>query len=285
MELITSDKILYLKKIANDIRKDTINMLHQAGSGHTAGSLDIIDILTYLYFHKLKHNPNNPSWAERDRLILSNGHVCPSLYTTLSYAGYISKDKLNSLRKFGSILQGHPHREFLPLMETSSGPLGSGLSQAVGMAIASHMDNGIESSQKIYCILSDAENNEGQTWEAAMLASKYKLDNLIIIIDRNHIQLSGQTEDIMPLESLADKWRSFNFHVLDIDGHDFKEIDKAIDQAFSIKFQPTVIIAYTIPGKGVKEFESYKWHGKVPNDKEIEIALRELEEIKLKSNV
>lgn len=277
MTNLTEEKITKLKETANNIRKSVVKMLHEAGSGHTAGSLDIADILTYLYFHDLRHDPRNPTWGDRDRLVLSNGHVCPSVYATLAEVGYFSKEKLKTLRGFGSPLQGHPHREFLPILETSSGPLGSGLSQAVGMALDCHLDEGYETTKKIYCLLSDGEMNEGQTWEAVMLASKYKLDNLIVIIDRNYIQLSGKTEDIMPIDSLAEKWRAFNFHVEEIDGHDFKEIDKAINQAKKIKFRPTVIIAYTIPSKGVKEWESdYRWHGKVPNDKELEIAQKEL---------
>lgn len=276
MNILTTEKIIELKEKAKQIRKEILIMLNKAGSGHTAGSLDVVEILTYLYFHALRHNPNNTNWLNRDRFILSNGHVCPALYATLAQAGYFSIEKLKTLRKFGSELQGHPHREFLPYIETSSGPLGSGLSQAVGMAIANKMDEGYESPIKIYCLLSDGELDSGQTWEAVMLASKYKLDNLIVIIDRNYIQLSGKTEDVMPIDSLAEKWRSFNFHVEEIDGHDFNEINKAIVNAKKIKFRPTVIIAYTIPGKGVKEFDSYKWHGKVPNDKETMLALEEL---------
>lgn len=274
---LDNEKIKILKETANNIRKDIIKMLHEAGSGHTAGSLDIVDILVYLYFHTLKHNPKDPRWDGRDRLVLSNGHVCPALYATLAEAGYFSKEKLKTLRKFGGELQGHPHREFLPILETSSGPLGSGLSQAVGMALSIQMDEGYDSPKKVYAILSDGEMNEGQTWEAVMLASKYKLDNLVVIVDRNYIQLSGKTEDIMPIDSLAEKWRAFNFHIEEIDGHDFAELDKAITQAYKTKYRPTVIIAYTIPGKGVKEFDSYKWHGRVPNDKELEVALKELD--------
>lgn len=276
MQSLTEEKIINLKKTANEIRKSIIRMLFEAGSGHTAGPLGMADIFTLLYFYSLKHDPKNPNWKERDRLILSNGHICPVLYATMAYSGYFKMEELNTLRKFDSNLQGHPHREFLPFLETSSGPLGSGLSQAVGMALASKMENGID--RTIYCIVGDGELNEGQNWEAIMLAAKYKLDNLIVIVDRNFIQIDGTTEEVMPLSVLEDKWKSFNWDVQKIDGHNFKEINHAIYHAKNVKWKPSVIIANTIPGCGVKEWENdYHWHGKVPNKEEMEFALKQLE--------
>jgi len=275
METINDIKIRELQIKANDIRKSIIEMLFEAGSGHTAGALGMADIFTYLYFIALKHKPEEPKWQERDRFVLSNGHICPVLYATMAHAGYFPIDELKTLRKFGTRLQGHPHREFLPMVETSSGPLGEGLSQAVGMAIASKMDNGIDKT--IYCIVGDGELNEGQNWEAIMLGAKYHLDNLIVIVDRNFIQIDGNTETVMPLNNLDSKWKAFNWHTEVIDGHNFREINNAIYHAKNSKGIPSVIIANTTPGKGVKEFENnYIWHGKTPNRKEMLIALEEL---------
>lgn len=274
METLTDDKILKLKKIANDIRKSIIEMLCEAGSGHTAGSLGMADIFSLLYFHIMKHDPTNPLWVNRDRLILSNGHICPVLYATLAEAGYFEKDELKTLRKFGSRLQGHPHREFLPWAETSSGPLGSGLSQAVGMAIAERMTGG---HRTIYAIVSDGEHDEGNTWEAIMLASKEKLSNLIVIVDRNNIQIEGDTEKVMPLGDLKEKYKSFGWNAIDVDGHDFVELNNAIYKAKNSKGAPSVIIAHTIPGKGVKEWENdYHWHGIAPNKEQAKMAIEEL---------
>jgi transketolase len=274
--MLTEKKRLELEETANEIRESIIEMLVAAGSGHTAGPLGMADVFTVLYFHTLRHDPKNPSWEDRDRLVLSNGHICPVLYATMAYAGYFPKDELKTLRKFGSRLQGHPHREFLPSLETSSGPLGEGLSQAVGMAIADSL-GGHTHTRRIVCLMSDGELEEGQTWEAAMLAGKHKLFNLVALIDRNNIQIDGFTEDVMPLEPLRDKWRSWNWHVLEIDGHDMDEIAAAFDEAKSIYEKPTMIIAHTIPGKGVKEFErDFHWHGKPPNMEEAQMALAEL---------
>ena len=276
MEL-TDKKIKELETKANQIRESIIEMLVEAGSGHTAGPLGMADIFTALYFHILKHNSKKPAWPERDRLVLSNGHIAPVLYATMAHAGYFPISELKTLRKFGSRLQGHPHREYLPMLENSSGPLGSGLSQAVGMALADRMDNGKSSERYIYCLMSDGEHDEGNTWEAIMLAGKEKLRNLIAIIDRNNIQIDGFTEDIMPLEPLRAKWEAFNWHVQEIDGHNFEEIVNAVAQAKAIFEKPSVIIAHTIPGKGVTEFErKFEWHGKPPNKEEGEMALREL---------
>lgn len=280
MKNLTNEKIIELKKKANDIRKSIINMLSQAGSGHTAGSLGMVDIFTYLYFHELKHDPKNPFWVNRDRLVLSNGHICPVLYATMAHCGYMPQEELNTLRKFGSRLQGHPHREFMPFIETSSGPLGEGLSQAVGMALALKIDNKILLDNKIFCIVGDGELNEGQIWESLMLASKEKLSNLIIIVDRNNIQIDGTTEKVMPLGNLKNKFESYNFLVKEINGHSFEEIDKAILEIKENKEMPSIIIAHTIPSKGVLAWENdYHWHGKAPNKKEAEMAIEELNKI------
>jgi transketolase len=273
--------------VANDIRQTIIEMLITAGSGHSAGPLDMADIFTLLYFHALRHDPKNPDWEDRDRLILSNGHICPVLYATMSHAGYFSvHEAVTTLRKFDSRLQGHPHREWLPGLETSSGPLGSGLSQALGMALADRIDRGRQSNRFYYCLMGDGELDCGQNWEAMMLAGKEGVHNLIAIIDRNNIQIDGFTEDIMPLEPLADKWRAFNWHVQEIDGHNFASINSAILEAKAVFNKPSVIIANTIPGKGVDFMERrFEWHGNppgkgpadvVPKDKQGEEALAEL---------
>lgn len=277
MQSLTSDKLKFLEETANNIRESIIEMLLEAKSGHTAGPLGMADIFTALYFHALRHDPKKPDWEERDRLVLSNGHIAPVYYATLAHAGYFPISELQTLRKFGSRLQGHPHREYLPMLETSSGPLGSGLSQAVGMALSDRMDNGVSSDRQIYALLSDGEHDEGQTWEAYLLAGREKLQNLTVIIDRNNIQIDGYTEDIMPLEPFDDKLRAFGFHVQSIDGHNFESIIDAIGTAQAEFSRPSVIIANTIPGKGVKEFERrYEWHGKPPNKEEADMALREL---------
>ncbi|MBI5139656.1 transketolase [Candidatus Nomurabacteria bacterium] len=273
---LTQEKILKLEKKANEIRQSIIEMLLVAGSGHTAGPLGMTDIFTLLYFHVLKHDPKNPSWEERDRLVLSNGHICPVLYSTMAHAGYFPLEELKTLRKFGTRLQGHPHREYMSWLENSSGPLGAGLSQAVGMALADRMD-GKEKDRFIYCLMSDGELDEGNSWEAIMFAGKNKLRNLVAVIDRNNIQIDGFTENIMPLEPLADKWRAFNWHVIEVGGHDFGALNEAFEEAHTIYEKPIVIIAHTIPGKGVHEFErDYKWHGKPPNKEEAKLALHEL---------
>ena len=274
---ISDVQVKKLQYKANEIRQSIIEMLTEAGSGHTAGSLGMADIFTYLYFYGLKHDPEKPDWKERDRFVLSNGHICPVLYATMAHAGYFKKSELLTLRKLGSRLQGHPHREFLPYVETSSGPLGSGLSQAIGMALANRIDEGITSPKYFYCSLGDGELEEGQNWEAMLLAGKEKLHNVIAIVDRNNIQIDGYTEDVMPLNPLVDKWQSFNWHVQEIDGHNFEAIDSAIAEAKSFFGKPSVIIAHTIPGKGVPEFERLPiWHGKSPTKEEAEKALKTL---------
>jgi len=264
MYYLSDEEVSKLELKANDIRQSIIEMLIAAGSGHTAGPLGMADIFTLLYFQILRHDPKQPEWEKRDRLVLSNGHICPVLYATLAHRGYFPVSELLSLRKFGSRLQGHPHRGSLPGIETSSGPLGSGLSQAVGMAMGLRMDNEY-TSQHVYCLMSDGELQEGQTWEALMLAGKERLHNLITIIDRNNIQIDGETEDVMPLEPLREKFESFNFDVQEVDGHNMRMVADAIGKAQAVYSQPSVIIAHTIPGKGVDIFErDYRWHGSPP---------------------
>lgn len=277
MAEITDKEIKKIELKANSIRQSIIKMLLEAGSGHTAGPLGMADVFATLYFYLLNHNPKRPDWSERDRVVLSNGHICPVLYATMAHAGYFPLDELMTLRKFGSRLQGHPHREFLSMLETSSGPLASGLSQAVGMAIANRIDQGPASDRYVYCLMSDGEHDSGQIWEAAMLAGKEKLRNLIGIVDRNNIQIDGFTEDIMPLEPLKAKWEAWNWHVQEIDGHNIEEIVDAVNQAKAVFEKPSVIIARTIPGKGVPEFErKFEWHGKPPNKEEAAMALKSL---------
>lgn len=277
MASLLDEKIKFLEEKANNIRRSIVEMLLEAGSGHSAGPLGMADIFALLYFHTLKHDPKNPSWPERDRVILSNGHICPVLYASMAHSGYFPIEELKTLRKFGSRLQGHPHREWLPGIETSSGPLGSGLSQAVGMAIANRMNDGKSDDKWFYCFMGDGELDCGQVWEAVMMAGREKLHNIIGIIDRNNIQIDGFTEDIMPLESLRDKFESFNWHVLEVDGHNFDSINDAIGQAQAMFSKPSVIIAHTIPGKGVEFMErKFEWHGKPPNKDEAKEALNQL---------
>ena len=273
--MITDSEIIKLESRANDIRQSIISMLLEAKSGHTAGPLGMSDIFAAFYFNLLNHDPKNPSWEKRDLVVLSNGHICPVLYATMAHSGYFPVEELQTLRKFGSRLQGHPHREFLPYLETSSGPLGSGLSQAVGMALALRLDG--DADRFVYCFMGDGELNEGQNWEAMMLAGKERLGNLVAIVDRNNIQIDGFTEDVMPLESLYEKWHSFNWYVMEINGHDMQEIISTIEEAKSIRNRPIVIIAHTIPGKGVHAFERKpEWHGKPPSKEEAEMAMNEL---------
>jgi len=273
-----SQKALELK--ANTIREDIIKMLLEAGSGHSAGPLDLADIFTALYFEVLKHDPKNPDWEERDVLILSNGHCVPVQYATMAEAGYFDKKELMTLRKFGSRLQGHPERERLPGLETTSGPLGSGLSQAAGMALAMRMDK--QKERRVYVIMGDGEQDEGNIWEAAMLAGKYKLNNLTAITDRNNIQIDGPTEQVMPLDDLKAKWEAFGWHVLEVDGNNIEMFIDACAMAKAIIEKPTMIIAHTVPGMGVDFMEyDYHWHGGapgsgVPNQEQAVKALREL---------
>lgn len=272
---LTEKKLLALEATANTIRQDILTMLTTAGSGHSAGPLGMADIFTALYFHVLHHDPQRPGWKDRDRLFLSNGHIAPVRYATMAHAGYFPKSELATLRTFGSRLQGHPEVRMLPALENTSGPLGDGSSQAVGAAYAAKMDG---APWHVYCVMSDGELEAGITWEAALFASRNQLHNLTWIIDRNNIQIDGYTEDIMPLEPLHEKFAAFGFAVLEIDGHNIREFVDACDRAKATWESPTVIIAHTIPGKGVDfmEFEP-SWHGKPPKDKaELNRALREL---------
>ena len=274
-ERFAINNIRKLKMIANTIRQDVVRMLFEAKSGHSAGSIGLADIFTALYFNVLYHDPKNPDWAGRDRLVLSNGHVCPVMYAAMANAGYFPKQELLTLRKPGSRLQGHPHRGTLPGIENSSGPLGQGLSQAVGMALVSKRE---KKKWRTYVVLSDGEHQEGQTWEAAMLAGAHKLGNLTAIIDRNNIQIDGYTEEVCPIEPFAEKYRSFGWHVIDVDGHNIKKIIDACEESKAIYEKPTVIIAHTIPGKAISFMEFLtEWHGKSPKKEELELALAELE--------
>lgn len=282
---LTDEHIHALEKQAEAIRETIIKMLVTAGSGHTAGPLDMADIFTAFYFHILNHDPQKPDWEERDRLVLSNGHICPALYATMAHAGYFPVEECLTLRTFGSRLQGHPERSRLPGLETTSGPLGEGLSQASGMAYAFRMDlpagRQVINSPRIYCCMSDGEQEEGNTWEAALFAGKYKLSNLTAVMDRNNIQIDGMTEDVMPLEPIADKYRAFNWHVLEVDGHNIRACIEAIEEAKAIAEKPTLIIAHTIPGKGVPEIEGdYRWHGKPPTKEEGKRFLKVLRTMK-----
>ena len=271
---LNDKKIVDLEEKANKIRELTISSLLEAGSGHSAGPLGMADIFSAFYFNILNHDPKNPGWEDRDRLVLSNGHICPVRYAAMALAGYFPIEELKTLRKIDSRLQGHPHRTSLPGLETTSGPLGEGLSQAIGIALAARLD---KKKHRIYCIASDGEHEEGNTWEAAMFAGKERLDNLTLVIDRNNIQIDGFTEDVMPLEPLKAKYESFNWNVIEVDGNNIRSFIDAVSQARSVHEKPTVIIANTIPGKGVDFMENdYTWHGKPPNKEEAEKAMKEL---------
>jgi len=272
--MLTDTEIKELEEKAEKARELLIEMLTEAGSGHTAGPLGMADVFTAFYFHILNHDPKNPLWEERDRLILSNGHITPIRYVSMAMAGYFPLDELKTLRKYGTRLQGHPERERLPGVETTSGPLGSGLGQACGIAYAARMDG---KKFRTYGFMSDGEHDAGVTWESVMFAGKNKLHNLTGLIDRNNIQIDGMTEDIMPLENLRAKYEAFNWHVLEINGHNFEEIVNAVEEAKAIYEKPTVIISHNIPGKGIPEIEfDYNWHGKAPNKEEATKFLTEL---------
>src|SRR5579862_8776294 len=274
MESLSAQRLKHLKEQANLCRQGIIRSLLSAGSGHSAGSLDMADIFTALYQHVLRNDPKNPEWEDRDRLLLSCGHITPVRYSAMAYAGYFPVEELLTLRKFGSRLQGHPERVRLPALETTSGPLGEGLAQGTGMALSAKMDG---KDWRVYVITSDAEHQCGLHWEAVMTAAKFKLDNLVCIIDRNFIQIDGATEDVMPLEPLADKYRSFNWAVYECDGNDIAEFIRTVDTARTAQGKPQVIIAHTLPGKGVAFMEGdYRWHGKPPNADQAAEALREL---------
>jgi transketolase len=274
MDSITDDQVQHIEGRANLLRQEVIHMLVAAGSGHVGGPLGMADIMATLYFHIMNHDPENPQWHDRDRFVLSNGHTCPILYATLAHAGYFPLEELKTLRMLGTRLQGHPHRGALPGIETTSGPLGSGLAQATGMALAARMD---KARWRVFCMTSDGEHQEGNHWEAVMIAGKYRLSNLVQVIDRNVIQIDGYTEDVMPLEPLADKYRAFNWNVLEVNGHDVRALVAAFTEAKATWEKPTVIIAHTIPGRGVDFMENkYEWHSKVMKPEEVRTALHEL---------
>lgn len=278
MEYIHGTKAKEIEEKANAIRRTVIEMLVAAGSGHTAGPLGMADIFAAFYFHILAHDPKNPLWEERDRLVLSNGHIVPVRYATMAHAGYFPVSETLTLRKFGSKLQGHPERTRFPAMETTSGPLGSGLGQAAGIALGAKMDG---KKFRVYCLMSDGEQDAGNTWESAMFAAANRLSNLTAVIDRNNIQIDGMTEDVMPLESLRAKYEAFGWHVLEVDGHNVEAFVGAVGEAHAIYEKPTVIIAHTIPGKGVPDIEfDYRWHGKPPSAEEAKRFLAELRTLK-----
>ena len=274
-EDIHETKIKKLEKIANLIRQDIITALVNAGSGHSAGPLGMVEVFTALYFHVLDANPKKPKWADRDRFCLSNGHINPVWYATLAHRGYFSrKEFTTTLRKLNSRMAGHPHNLLTPGVENSGGPLGQGLSQAIGMALAAKMDG---KKYQVFCAMSDGELQEGQIWEAVMFAGKNRLDNLTGIIDRNSIQIDGLTEDVMPLEPLREKFEAFNWHVIEIDGNNIRQVVEACNQAYGIFERPVMIIAHTVPGKGVDFMEQdYRWHGVPPNKDQARQALAEL---------
>lgn len=268
--------IRQLEQKANDVRKDIITSLVAAGSGHSAGPLDLAEIVTTLYFDSMNIRPEEPEWGERDFFFLSNGHCVPVQYAVMAERGYFPAEELKTLRHFGSRLQGHPERTKLPGLENTSGPLGSGLSQAAGVAhVLQYIDNQLH--RFVYCVTGDGELNEGNIWEAAMFAGKYKLSQLIVFVDRNNIQIDGNTEDVMPLEDLRGKWESFGWHVQEIDGHNVESIQDAVGMAKAVTNRPSVVIAHTIPGKGVEFMEyDYHWHGMPPNSEQAKVALKEL---------
>lgn len=284
---LTDKQLIDLELKANKIRQLIIEMLLEAKSGHSGGPLGMADIFAAFYFSLLNHDPKNPDWADRDRLILSNGHICPVRYAAMALSGYFPLDELKTLRKINSRLQGHPHRTVLPGVETTSGPLGEGISQGIGIALAARLD---KKDYYTYCLTSDGEHQEGNTWEAVMMAGKLKLFNLIQVIDRNFIQIDGSTEDVMPLDPLKDKYLSFNWNVIEIDGNNMREIVEAVQKAKAMRDKPTIIIANTVPGKGVSYMEgNYIWHGAPPDLSDVagappkgeqaKVALAELKKI------
>ena len=274
MQTLTPERRKELELRANDVRVGIIRSLLAAGSGHSAGSLDMADIFTALYGYVMRHDPKVPDWPQRDRLLLSCGHIAPVRYAAMATFGYLPVEELLTLRKFGSRLQGHPERVKLPALETTSGPLGEGLAQGTGMALGAKLD---KKDWRVYVVTSDGEHQCGLHWEAMMTAAKFKLDNLTCIVDRNFIQIDGSTEDVMPLEPFADKYRAFNWEVFECDGNDIGAFIDVVERAKTVKGKPQVIIANTVPGKGVGYMEGdYTWHGKPPNKEQADVALAEL---------
>ena len=274
MSRVHDDRLKELEEIAAKLRYEAVQMVINAGSGHVAGPLGMADVFTALYFEVMKHDPKNPDWEERDRLVLSNGHIVPIQYAAMAYAGYFDKKELKTLRKYGSPLQGHPHRTMLKGIEASSGPLGSGLGQGVGMAFGLKLN---KMPNQVFVLMGDGEQDEGVVWEAAMAAGKYKLANLTMLIDRNNIQIDGTTEDVMPLEPIKERYESFGWHVLDINGNNIREVIDAFDTANSIWEKPVCIIAHNVPGKGVDFMEfDFHWHSKAFTDEEAKESLHQL---------
>ncbi|ODS37786.1 MAG: transketolase [Candidatus Altiarchaeales archaeon WOR_SM1_86-2] len=274
--MIDGEKIELLREKARIIREKIIKMTHAAGSGHPGGSLSCVEIMVALYFHEMRHDPRKPLWGERDRFILSKGHAAPTLYAILGCAGYNQGDDLMSLRKFGSPFQGHPDKNRVAGVDVSTGSLGQGLSISNGIAIALRLN---KKKSNVYVLLGDGECNEGEIWEAAMFAPHYKIDNLVAIVDRNGLQIDGPTERVLSLEPLAKKFKSFGWHVVEIDGYDFREIIEAFEEAKRVKNKPTIIIAYTVKGRGVSFMEwSEKFHGSVTDEEQTKIAVNELKE-------
>lgn len=266
---------LELQKKAVAIRKDIVTAVHSAKAGHPGGSLSAADIFTYLYFEEMHIDPANPKWEDRDRFVLSKGHTAPGLYSALAERGYFPVEQLKTLRHIGSILQGHPDMKHIPGVDMSSGSLGQGLSAAVGMALAAKMKG---KNYRTYCLCGDGEIQEGQIWEAAMFAGARKLDNLLVIVDNNNLQIDGSVDEVCSPYPIVDKFKAFNFHVIEINGNDFDEIHQAFEEAKTIKGMPTAIVAHTVKGKGVSFMEDQVgWHGKAPNDAEYEQAIQELE--------
>ncbi len=275
MESLSPARVTALLERANLVRQGIVRALVSAGSGHSAGSLDMADVFAAFYGEILRHDPARPDWEDRDRLLLSCGHIAPVRYSAMAYAGYFPVEELLTLRKFGTRLQGHPERVRLPAVETTSGPLGEGLAQGVGMALGAKLD---EKEWRVYVVTSDAEHQCGLHWEAMMTAGKFELDNLTCVVDRNFIQIDGSTEDVMPLEPLANKYRSFNWEVFECNGNDVAEFVAVIEKAKAVRGKPQVVIAHTVPGKGVSYMEGdYTWHGKPPNREQADEALRQLE--------
>jgi len=275
MQSFSAARLTELQVKANEVRQSIIRALVSAGSGHSAGSLDMADVFTVLYGHVMRNDPHRPEWPDRDRLLLSCGHIAPVRYAAMANFGYFPLDELLTLRKFGSRLQGHPERVKMPALETTSGPLGEGLAQGVGMALGAKLD---ARDWRVYVVTSDAEHQCGLHWEAMMTAGKFTLDNLTCIIDRNFIQIDGSTEEVMPLEPLASKYRAFNWEVFECDGNDIADLARTFEAAKRVVGKPQVIVANTVPGKGVTYMEGdYTWHGKPPNKEQAAEALAELE--------
>lgn len=275
MHKIEIQKIEKLQSIAKDIRKDIIKMTGEAGSGHPGGSLSCVEILVTLFFHVMKHDPANPEWKDRDRFLLSKGHGVPALYAVLAKCGYIDQNLLPTLRKFGSPLQGHPDKRFLPVLEASTGSLGQGLSIGVGMALAGKID---KKDYTVYVVIGDGESQEGQVWEAAMFSSFHKLDNLCAIMDYNKFQLDGPIKEILDIEPVVRKWESFGWEVFEVNGHSFEELIGVFEESKKIKGKPKIVIAHTIKGKGVSFMEENNYfHGKAPTEKQKQDALKELD--------